>query len=393
VRFIIIGAGIGGTSAGIALQRLGHEVVIYDQIRENKPVGAALSLWPNGVKVLNWLGLHDDMVALGGIMDTMAYYDGHTGETMCRFSLDPVTTQTGQRPYPVARADLQGLLMERFGMAHIRLGMRMVGVSQTPDDVTVTFENGETATGAVLIGADGARSLVREHVLGEQIERVYSGYTNFNGLVPIDEAVGPADQWTTYVAEGKRVSVMPVAGDRFYFFFDIPQPAGVPYDRSEGTAPLRAAFGGWADGVQRLIDAIDPATSLNRVEIWDIDPIHTWVRGRVALLGDSAHTTAHDIGQGACSALEDSFVLGLVFALNTLGPQDALARYQQVRTERAGDLVLRARKRGWETHGFDPEVTERWYEGLRAETGENVIRGIVGNIVESPVNLGGGLLS
>lgn len=393
MRFIIIGAGIGGTSAGIALQRLGHEVVIYDQIRENKPVGAALSLWPNGVKVLNWLGLHDDMVALGGIMDTMAYYDGHTGETMCRFSLEPVTTQTGQRPYPVARADLQGLLMERFGMAHIRLGMRMVGVSQTPDDVTVTFENGETATGDVLIGADGARSLVREHVLGEQIERVYSGYTNFNGLVPIDEAVGPADQWTTYVAEGKRVSVMPVAGDRFYFFFDIPQPAGVPYDRSEGTAPLRAAFGGWADGVQRLIDAIDPATSLNRVEIWDIDPIHTWVRGRVALLGDSAHNTAPDIGQGACSALEDSFVLGLVFALNTLGPQDALARYQQVRTERAGDLVLRARKRGWETHGFDPEVTERWYEGLRAETGENVIRGIVGNIVESPVNLGGGLLS
>jgi FAD-dependent urate hydroxylase len=393
VRFIIIGAGIGGTSAGIALKRLGHEVVIYDQIRENKPVGAALSLWPNGVKVLNWLGLHDEMVALGGVMDTMAYYDGLTGETMCRFSLEPVTTQTGQRPYPVARADLQALLMETFGMSDIRLGMRMVGVDQTPDDVTVTFENGETATGDVLIGADGARSLVREHVLGEQVERVYSGYTNFNGLVPIDELVGPPDQWTTYVAEGKRASVMPVAGDRFYFFFDVPQPAGLPYNRSDGIAPLRAAFEGWSDGVQRLLDAVDPATSLNRVEIWDIDPFHTWVRGRVALLGDSAHNTSPDIGQGACSALEDSFVLGLVFALNSLGAEDALQRYQQIRTERAGDLVLRARKRGWETHGFDPAVTEDWYAGLRTETGENVIRGILGNIVDSPVNLGGGLLT
>ncbi len=392
MRFIIIGAGIGGTSAGIALQRLGHEVVIYDQIKENKPVGAALSLWPNGVKVLNWLGLHDDMVELGGVMDTMAYVDGNTGETMCRFSLEPVTALTGQRPYPVARADLQALLMERFGMDRIRLGMRMTGVDQTADTVTVTFENGETDTADVLIGADGARSLVREHVLGTQVERTYSGYTNFNGLVPIDEAVGPADQWTTYVAEGKRVSVMPVAGDRFYFFFDVPQPSGVPYERSEGTAPLRAAFEGWSDGVQRLIDAIDPATSLNRVEIWDIDPFHTWVRGRVALLGDSAHNTAPDIGQGACSALEDSFVLGLVFAMNTLGPEDALQRYQRIRTERAGDLVLRARKRGWETHGFDPEVTRRWYEGLRTETGERVIGGIVGNIVDSPVNLGGGLL-
>lgn len=393
MKFLIIGAGIGGTSAGIALKRLGHEVVIYDQIRENKPVGAALSLWPNGVKVLNWLGLRDEVAALGGMIETMSYQDGHTGDTMCRFSLSPVTELSGQRPYPVARADLQALLMESFGMDDIRLGMRVVAVDQTDDAVTVTFENGETDTGDVLIGADGARSLTREHVLGEKIERSYSGYTNFNGLVPIDEKVGPADQWTTYVAEGKRASVMPVAGNRFYFFFDLPQPAGVPYDRADGVAPLRAAFSGWAEGVDRLLDAIDPAVSLNRVEIWDIDPFQTWVRGRVALLGDSAHNTAPDIGQGACSALEDSFVLGLVFALNDLGPVDALERYQQIRAERAGDLVLRARKRGWETHGFDPEVTEQWYDGLRTETGENVIRGIVGNIVDSPVNLGGGLLN
>lgn len=392
MRFIIIGAGIGGTSAGIALKRLGHEVVIYDQIRENKPVGAALSLWPNGVKVLNWLGLREDVAALGGLMDMMAYADGHTGETMCRFSLDPVTSQTGQRPYPVARADLQALLMERFGMADIRLGMRVVAVDQSADAVQVTFENGETDTADVLIGADGARSLTRAHVLGAPVERRYSGYTNFNGLVPIDERVGPADQWTTYVADGKRVSVMPVAGDRFYFFFDVPQASGLPYDRADGAAPLRAAFEGWAEGVQVLLDAIDPAVSLNRVEIWDIDPFHTWVRGRVALLGDSAHNTAPDIGQGACSALEDSFVLGLVFALNDLGPEDALLRYQQARAERAGDLVLRARKRAHETHGFDPAVTAEWYAGLRGETGENVIRGIVGNITDSPVNLGAGLL-
>ncbi|MFT4213000.1 MAG: FAD-dependent urate hydroxylase HpxO [Microbacterium sp.] len=392
MRFIIIGAGIGGTSAGIALARLGHEVEIYDQIRENKPVGAALSLWPNGVKVLNWLGLREEVAALGGIVETMSYEDGHSGETLCRFSLSPVTDLSGQRPYPVARADLQALLMESFGRDRIHLGMRVVAVAQDDDTVTVTFENGETATGDVLIGADGARSLTREHVLGEKTERIYSGYTNFNGLVPIDTRVGPADQWTTYVADGKRASVMPVAGDRFYFFFDVPQPAGLPYDRAEPVAPLRAAFDGWADGVRHLIDAIDPAASLNRVEIWDIDPFHTWVRGRVALLGDSAHNTAPDIGQGACSALEDSFVLGLVFALNDLGPRDALARYQHIRAERAGDLVLRARKRGWETHGFDPEVTDQWYAGLRTETGENVIRGIVGNIEDSPVNLGGGLL-
>ena len=89
MKVIIIGAGIGGTSAGIALRRLGHDVVIYDRMRENKPVGAALSLWSNGVKVLNWLGLRDEVAALGGDMATMAYRDGITGEVLCDFSLDP----------------------------------------------------------------------------------------------------------------------------------------------------------------------------------------------------------------------------------------------------------------------------------------------------------------
>src|SRR3546814_18631549 len=103
-------------------------------------------------------------------------------------------------------------------------------------------------------------------------------------------------------------------------------------------------------GVRALLDAIDPAASLNRVEIWDIDPFHTWVRGRVAILGAAAHNTAPDIGQGACSALEDSFVLGIVFATNTLGVEDALLRYKGIRSERPGDLVPRAPKRAWETH-------------------------------------------
>lgn len=398
MKVIVIGAGIGGTSAGLALQRLGHEVVVYDRMRENKPVGAALSLWSNGVKVLNWLGLAAEVAELGGAMDDMAYLDGRTGEVLTRFSLSPVTEQTGQRPYPVARADLQALLMNAVGADHIHLNTQMVGISDDGHQVTVTFADGSTDTADLLIGADGARSLTRDYVTGvtegaTKIERLYSGYTNYNGLIPADPAVGPANQWTTYVAEGKRAAVMPVAGDRFYFWFDVPQPAGLAYDRDAGVAPLRQAFAGWAPGVQALLDAIDPSTSLNRVEIWDIDPFHTWVRGRVAILGDAAHNTAPDIGQGACSALEDSFVLGLVFATNTVGVEDSLKRYEKSRTERAGDLVLRARRRGDETHAYDVAATEAWYASLRGADGSAIVRGIIGNIEGSPVNLGAGVLS
>ena len=395
MKVIVVGAGVGGTSAGIALQRLGHEVVIYDQMRENRPVGAALSLWSNGVKVLNWLGLGAEVAALGGDMADMVYLDGHTGETMCDFSLAPVTTQTGQKPYPVARADLQALLMERFGLDGIHLGKKLTGIADDGTRVTATFADGTTDTADMLIGADGARSIVRDYVQPEgapPIAREYSGYTNFNGLVPVSETIGRATAWTTYVAEGKRAAVMPIAGDRFYFWFDIPQPSGLAYDRGD-LAPLREAFGDWAPGVQELLAAIDPAASLNRVEIWDITPFDTWTKGRVAILGDAAHNTSPDIGQGACSALEDAFALGIAFATNTLSVADTLRRYAAMRIERAGELVLRARKRGWETHAFDPAVTDAWYESLRGTDGAGIIRGIVGNIEDSPVNLGGGLLA
>lgn len=397
MRILVIGAGVGGTSAAIALQRLGHDVVVYDRMRENKPVGAALSLWPNGVKVLNWLGVGDQVAALGGAMEDMAYLDGHTGETLCRFSLAPVTEATGQRPYPVARADLQHLLMETFGPENIHLGKQLVAVEDDGEQVTARFADGSTDTGDLLIGADGARSVVRDHVTGadeggERIERTYSGYTNFNGLIAADTAVGPKNQWTTYVAEGKRAAVMPVADGRFYFWFDVPQPSGLPYGPADGKAPLEDAFGHWAPGVRALLTAIDPERSLNRVEIWDIDPFHTWVRGRVALLGDAAHNTAPDIGQGACLALEDSFALAISLATNTVGVEDSLRRYERSRTERAADLVLRARARGHETHGYDAARTAAWYASLRGTDGSGIIRGIVGNTTGSPINLGVGTL-
>lgn len=393
MKVIVIGAGVGGTSAALALQKLGHEVVVYDRMRENRPVGAALSLWSNGVKVLNWLGLGPQVAALGGRMDDMAYYDGHTGDELCRFSLSPVTEQTGQRPYPVARADLQALMMDAVGPANIHLGRQLVAVADDGETVTATFADGSTDTADLLIGADGARSLVRDYVTeptGIRPERRYSGYVNYNGLVAADERIGPRDQWTTYVGDGKRCAVMPVAGDRFYFFVDVPGPSGVVEDRM---AALEHAFGQWgAPGVRALLDGIDPDESLNRVEIWDIDPFDTWVRGRVAILGDAAHNTAPDIGQGACSALEDSFALGIVFATSTLGIEDSLKRYERIRTERAGDLVLRARKRAHETHAFDVAATQAWYDGLRREDGTGVIRGIVGNIEGSPVELGASVL-
>lgn len=385
MEITIIGAGMGGLTTGIALKKFGHKVTIYEQAEKILPVGAAISLWSNGVKCLNYLGLTEQVAKLGGQMDQLAYIDGLTGDTMTQFSLLPLIEEVGQRPYPVARADLQNMLMDEFGREDIQLGKKMVELQEQEDGVLVKFADGTEIKTDLLIGADGTHSITRTYVLGEQVSRRYAGYVNWNGLVEISEKLTPADQWTTFVGQGKRVSLMPVADGKFYFFFDVPLPADLENNRAEYKTLLKQYFEGWCAPVQHLIDALDEQKT-NRVEIHDIEPFAQFYKGRVVIVGDAAHSTTPDIGQGGCQAMEDAIYLARSLQINTLGLEDALKRYQNKRNERANELVLRARKRCDVTHMKDEAVTKEWYEELRKEQGPHIMKGIISNIIGNPLD-------
>lgn len=384
MKAIVIGGGIGGMSSAIALEKAGFEVEVFEAVKEMKPVGAAISIWPNGVKCLNALGMKMALRELGGNMAYMAYHDAVTGAALTRFSMAPLVQQVGEYPYPVARAELQAMLIDTFGRRRVNFGKRVIQVEQCDEGVVATFADNSQARGDFLIAADGTHSVIRDYVLEQTLERRYAGYVNWNGLVEIDPDIAPADQWTTFVGEGKRVSLMPVSGNRFYFFFDVPLPKGLPQDRSTVKADLSGYFAGWAAPVQKLIAAINPGTT-NRVEIHDIEPFSRLVKGRVALLGDAAHSTTPDIGQGGCAAMEDAIVLASTLASHSLGIEDALLRYQARRVERVKDLVLKARKRCDVTHGKDPAATAEWYRSLRSETGERVLAGMCETIEGGPL--------
>ncbi|WOD07700.1 FAD-dependent urate hydroxylase HpxO [Marinomonas sp. GJ51-6] len=383
MKALIIGAGIGGMTAAAALKQQGIDCEIFEAVKEIKPVGAALSIWSNGVKCMNHLGMGHIMDELGGAMHNMAYHDGLSGEVMTQFSLSPLVEAVGERPCPVSRAGLQSQMIDWWSRDKIQFGKRIEKVEQTDTSVTAYFTDGSSATGDFMIAADGTHSIVRTHVLGYQTERRYAGYVNWNGLVDIDENIALADQWTTFVGEGKRVSIMPIAGGQFYFFFDVPLPLGLEEDRSTVIADLKGYFKGWAEPVQTLIDAINPETT-NRIEIHDINPFDTLVKGNIALLGDSAHSTTPDIGQGGCSAMEDSVVLGECFA-ETKDIVAALKSYEEKRRFRVKDLVLKARKRCDVTHAKDPEETQAWYDELRVEKGDNIIEGLRNTIINGPL--------
>ncbi len=384
MKAVIIGAGIGGLTTGIALKQIGYEVEIYDQISEIRPVGAAISLWSNGIKCLNRLGLGREVAALGGQLESIGYFDAYSGETLTQFSIQPLIDQVGQRPYPVSRADLQNMLMQQFGMDHIHLGAKFVQLEDDGHQVTVNFADGRQAVGDLLIGADGTHSLVRRHVLNQVLERNYAGYVNWNGLVPISDHIAPATQWTIWVSDHKRVSVMPIADGRFYYFFDVPLPKGTSTDKAMIKEELYQHFKGWAAPVQTLIDSINTQAT-NRLEIHDIEPFSTLCKGRVVLVGDAGHSMTPDLGQGGCQAMEDAIVLTTALQTNTISIEDSLRRYQNRRTARVSELVLKARKRSDVTHGKDPIATQQWYEELKQENGENIIRGIASHILGGPL--------
>lgn len=381
----IIGAGMAGLTTGIALKKFGHQVTIYEQAEQILPVGAAISLWSNGVKCLNYLGLTEQVEKLGGKMDNLAYIDGLTGDVMTQFSLYPLIEEVGQRPYPVSRAELQNMLMDEFGREDIHLAKKMISFVEEGERVKIQFADGSEIESDLLVGADGTHSITRAYVLGEQVERRYAGYVNWNGLVDVSDDYAAADQWTTFVGEGKRVSLMPVANNRFYFFFDVPLAVGLENDRSQYKALFKQYFKGWCEPVQKLIDAVD-VQKTNRVEIHDIEPFANFYKGRVVIVGDAAHSTTPDIGQGGCQAMEDAIYLARSLQINTLGLQDSLRRYQNKRNERANELVLRARKRCDVTHMKDEAVTREWYEELRKEQGNHIMKGIISNIVGNPLD-------
>ena len=238
MRAIVIGAGIGGLSAAVALKKAGIDCTVFEAVKEIRPVGAAISIWPNGVKCMQHLGMGDIIETYGGPMRFMAYKDYRRGDTLTRFSLAPLVERTGGRPCPVSRAELQREMLDFWGRDKVQFGKRVERVHEDDAGVNVTFTDGTTAAGDFLIAADGSHSAVRPYVLGYTPERRYAGYVNWNGLVKIDEEIAPAHQWTTFVGEGKRVSLMPVSGGRFYFFFDVPLPAGLAEDRTTLRADL-----------------------------------------------------------------------------------------------------------------------------------------------------------
>jgi salicylate hydroxylase len=367
LRAIVVGGGIGGAAAALALARAGIDVRVYEQAQQLTEVGAGVSLAPNGLRMLDRLGVSEEIARVGARYwsTELRLSDGQPAR------YEPHQWSQPGRNVGIHRADLLGLLVARLPPGTVRTGHRCTGFSQDTDGATVGFEGGATATADVVIGADGIHSVLQGFVVAPA-EPVFSGVVAHRGLVPAVD-VYPADTMCMWVGEGRHFLVFPVrAGELLNYVGFVPSVESVreSWSATGDPAALAAQFDGWDPVIGAVIDAISgPGGSGFQWGMYDRTPLPTWSSGRLTLLGDAAHPMLPHLGQGVNQALEDAVVLAtLLGACASRDVPQALAAYEGLRRERTARVQLGSRRNGAGYDSSGSQLTDRrWIYEFDAE--------------------------
>ena len=339
-RIAIIGGGIAGLTAAVALARNGLAADVYEQAPALEEAGAGVGLWPNAMAALEPIGLAEKAARLAVTVARQGVRRSD-GTWLMYFPWDLMVERWGAGVTLVHRAELQQLLAAELDPAAIHLGARCTGIEDGDEGVTARFADGRVAQADVLVGADGVRSVVR-HALFGPAPLHYRGYVTVRGITAAGSVPLPADGAETW-GRGARFGLGPTSGDRIIWWATWNTQAGAD-DGGDTAARMRELFGTWHDPIPAIIDTL-PKTAGIRSDICDRRPTRTWSRGRVALLGDAIHPMTPDLGQGACQAIMDATTLASCLAAAPDG-RAALRDYQRRRWRNAAISTMMARTLG-----------------------------------------------
>lgn len=336
LRVIVVGGGIGGMAAAIALHRRGHDVQVWERAAAVGEVGSGLTLWPNGLRALDAIGV-GAQVRSRAMADTEGGIRARSGRWLTRTDTEKVADRYGP-VVAIHRADLFDILRTALGEDRLRLGVTVTGVDIEDSAVRVLHAGG-AETADLVIGADGLRSLVRTAVCPHARPPRYAGYTAWRMITePLPDLRQGGQIW----GSGEIFGIVPLADRRVYMFGAVNAAEGERAPDGE-FAEVRRRFGEWPDPVPRLLGAVSP-DSVMRHDIYQLPDLPTFVRGRVALLGDAAHAMTPNMGQGANLALEDAVTLAA--SLDHGEIDDGLRRYDALRRPRTRALAHRSRRIG-----------------------------------------------
>ena len=358
VHVAIVGAGIGGLTTALALQRMGVKVDVYEQSPRLGEVGAGLTITPNATHVLNELGLGTALEQGGMAPMRGAIKDLQTGETLVDVPHEDMAARYGAERFQIHRADLHAILCEAVLASDencIHLGFQFDRVKQHEPGVTLCFENGQEVHADILVGADGIKSKVRNALFGPG-SPVFTGYVAWRGLVPTERlpegiiqpqsavSVGPGHTFTRYlIRDGSLLNYVAFAEKNTWTEEGWTVQSTVP--------ELVAEFNDAEEDVRVMLAATPPELCF-KWGLFNRRPLTNWRKGRATLLGDAAHPMTPFLGQGAVMAIEDAMVFAR--ALDLAGDvEEALETYQSNRIDRTTFVMLRSLERARIFHARD----------------------------------------
>lgn len=358
----IIGGGIGGAALALALKQQGIDAHIFERAPAFGEIGAGVQMTPNAVKVLEALGLGEELQKVGFLPEAMVGRNWEDARQLFRTPLKAVCPKLFDANfYHVHRADLLSILCEGIDTSKVTFNAACTGVEHRNGKAVASFADGSTFEADLIVGADGIHSVVRNSLWGKT-PASFTGHMCWRALVPVEQHPLPfvspdASFWmgpkshivTYYVKGGAAVNIVAVAeSDKW-----VAESWTEPSSREE----LLAAFTGWHSDIVDLFRMTDSATTF-KWGLFDRDPMTQWSKGAVTLLGDAAHPMLPFLSQGAAMAIEDGYVLAQALA-HFEDLQEALSAYEEERRPRTARVQLEARERGRTYHLATPEELEK----------------------------------
>lgn len=333
MKTIIIGGGIAGLTTAIALEQIGYETAVYESSPQLSVAGAGIWMATNAMQVFHRLGLADEVSAQGVSLDRIEVADHKMKSIQATEQLLFVDTY-GYGVTSILRSRLRDILVSHYGKA-IHCGKKLQKVEEEGDVVKAFFEDGTSVIGDLLIGADGIHSAVRQQLVPSARLR-YAGQTCWRGVAPISLAAPFEKACVETWGKNYRFGLSVISDQEVYWFAVAKAPEG-QRDKGNRKAKLTKMYADFGDPIPDII-AATPETQIIRNDINDLKPILKWYQGRVCLIGDAAHATTPNMGQGGGQAVEDAWFLSQILKEEPQ-PENAFKRFQDKRRKKVDQVV------------------------------------------------------
>jgi FAD-dependent urate hydroxylase len=372
MRVLVIGAGIGGLAVAHGMIDQDHEVHVFEHADALRDGGAAVTVWSNGTAALRDLGI--PLAGSGRQLHSLRSLT-ETGRLLWEADLDEVTERLGSPTVEIPRGMLIAKLAENLPDHALHFGRRCVGVTEYPDRVVAEFADGTSASGDVLIGADGQRSVVRRTVLGGKSARL-TGWASWQGLTRSDLPVAHGYQTLNIAGRHGHCGLIPAGDGLLHWWFDLPWRNGHP---PLSVADLRNVFDGWPEPVGELLSTVGDDDLGFFPHIRHHVP-RVWGGPRTTLLGDAAHAMPPAVAQAANQTLEDAWLLSRSLSDVDTDPEAMLRAYEQQRrprvakVSRTAALTSAQRKTPLQRLGRFPKWIATRSQVMSLRAGSNVLR-------------------